>query len=145
MTNGSYTSILTIMPHVSRRILDKRTQELIEDALASLLANLSSSEVKKVFSVLLTDTERLMIAKRVAAAFFIRENVPESKIAEILKLTRLTVSRFMLLIKVGSQETWEFIFKKLERWDRFSTLKQILKETALSALKTFSRGMAGKI
>lgn len=133
------------MPHVSKRKLDVKTKKLLIDALTTLLSNSTHTETDKVLSVLLTGTERLMVAKRVGAALLISESITESEIAESLKITRFTVSKYMLIVKLGDKATWNFILKKLETWHEFTMLKSELKKLGIYALKKFSRGMAGKV
>lgn len=133
------------MPHLSKKKLDKQTHRLLESASISLFSHASSSETKKLFETLLTKTERLMIAKRIGAGFLLKENAPETKISETLKLSRETVSRFDLLMRAQPPENWELIFKKLKKWQEFNALTNVLKEAGIYLLKTFSRGMAGKI
>lgn len=133
------------MPHLSKRKLDAKTERLLNSALFSLFSNLKSSQAERLIRTLLTDTERLMLAKRVGASFLISENVPQNKISESLKLSEETVHKFILIINAGDKSTWEFILGKLKRWQEFSILREALKEAGTYALKKFSRGMAGKI
>lgn len=133
------------MPHLSKRKLDKKTEKLLNDSLFDLFSNLSKSEAQKLLSTLLTNTERLMVSKRVGASLLIGENISESKIADVLKLSTETVYKFTLIIKAGDKTTWDFVLHKLEKWQEFSTLKEALKSASLKALKTFSKGMSGKI
>lgn len=133
------------MPHISKRKLDTKTQKLLFDALSSIFSHLSKAEANKVLPALLTNTERIMIAKRVGASLLLREGSTESEITEALKLSTSTVFKFNLIIKAGDKPTWDFILRKLEKWHEFTILKEKLKEAGTYALKKFSHGMAGKI
>lgn len=133
------------MPHLSKRKLDDKTERLLNSALFSLFSNLKTPQSERLITALLTDTERLMLAKRVGASLLISEGVSQKSISGSLKLSEETVHKFILIINAGDRSTWEFILTKLKRWHEFSTLKEVLKEAGVYALKKFSRGMAGKI
>lgn len=133
------------MPHLSKRKLDNKTRRLLLDAFSSLFSNLNKTKADNLLTTILTDTERLMIAKRIGASLLIREGSTEIEIAQALKLSTATVSKFSLIIRAGDKATWDFILHKLERWQEFIVLKGVLKKAGLAVLKTFSRGMAGKI
>lgn len=133
------------MPHLSKRKLDNKTKRLLLDALSSLFTNLDKTKADNLLITVLTDTERLMISKRIGASLLIREGSTEVEIAEALKLSTATVSKFSLIIRAGDKITWDFILRKLEHWHEFTLLKEVLKKAGLIALKKFSRGMSGKI
>ena len=133
------------MPHLSKRKIETTTKRLLIDSLDSLFTNLNKHDSKKVLSIILTSTEKLMIAKRIGASLLIREGVNELQISDSLKLSRETVYKFNSMIKSGDESAWNFVLEKLERWHEFSTLKEVLKNAGMNALKKFSHGVAGKI
>lgn len=133
------------MPHVSRRKLEGDTQKLIDSALVWTFSRLKGNEVNIIFNCLLTPTERLMLAKRLGMLYLLKEDKEESVIAETLKTTHQTVYRIKLQHQLTSAEESKFIFKKLTNWEEFTVFKNAMQKLALYALKTFSRGMAGKI
>lgn len=133
------------MPHLSQKKLDKETKKVLEEATVFLFSHSSFPETQKLFETLLTKTEQLMIAKRIGAAFLLKESTPEIQISNSLKLSRETVSRFALIMQTQPEQNWEFIFKKLEEWQKFHLLTSSLKKAGEFLLKKFSHGMAGKI
>lgn len=82
------------MPHVSRIKLDKKAERNLIKNLSLILAKIKKEEEMNIFLIsLLTPTERLMLAKRIAIIILLKEGVSESHIASALHVTRVTVSR----------------------------------------------------
>lgn len=102
------------MPHLSRFKLSKKAEEELIKNLELVLTKLSKEEEMKGFLLsLLTSTERLMLAKRLAMAVLIKEGVPESHIADTLHVTRETVSRMQLFLEARGKG-YESAFRKLK-------------------------------
>jgi len=101
------------MPHLSRFKLNKKAEDELIKNLELILAKLSKEEEMKEFLLsLLTSTERLMLAKRLAMAVLIKEGVAESHISDTLHVTRETVSRMQLFLEARGKG-YESAFKKL--------------------------------
>ena len=114
------------MPHVSKRKIEPKIQKYTLDSLTFLLKDLNNiSDTEKFLTSVLSETERLMIAKRVVAAFLLRHNIDSIKIQDLLKLTPATVARLKLWI-LTHKEGFDVIFDKLEKRRRNNTVKEIL-------------------
>lgn len=114
------------MPHISKRKIEPQIEKYIQDSLTFLIKDLNNvQDTEKFLSSILSETERLMIAKRIIAAFLIRHNIESAKIQEMLKLTPETIVRQKLLIKTH-QEGYNAIFSRLEKQRRNEAVKQIL-------------------
>lgn len=114
------------MTQISKRVLDKGVKEDLFDSLYSSLGNLKSNDKVKLFlETTLTETERIMIAKRLVAAFLIRHNVEQNEISNLLKLTPATISKFRMFIKLNSSG-FDLIFNELEKRKNQKLTKQIL-------------------
>ncbi len=74
---------------------------------------------------LLTPTERLMLAKRLAIIILIKEGLPESTIANTLHVTRVTVSRMQLFFEARGQG-YEIALKKLDEEKALQEIKSLL-------------------
>lgn len=133
------------MPHLSRRKLNQKTEKLIGSALVWAFSRLKENEANYVFESLLSPTEKLMLAKRLGIIFLLNENSDETTISETLKVTQATVSRIKFQHKHVSQNSSSFLLHKLNNWHDFNLFKGAIKEIGINALKTFSRGMAGKV
>lgn len=83
--------------------------------LISLTKITKKEEMKTFLDSFLTETEKVMFAKRLATAFLLSQNYPEEKIAEILSVTIPTVSRLRLVLKEklpGYQAAFNLIRKE---------------------------------
>ncbi|HVF68998.1 MAG TPA: Trp family transcriptional regulator, partial [Xanthomonadales bacterium] len=79
------------MPHVSKNKLDKKTEDNLIQTLELVLSKLTKdAEIKGFLLSLLSPTERLMLAKRLAIAMLLKENLPATHIAHTLHVTRDT-------------------------------------------------------
>jgi Trp operon repressor len=94
------------MPHLSSKELDK---ELSEKLFNDLLSILNKSQDKKsmsgVVNELLTDTEKLMLAKRIAIVLLLNSKTPQSSISEILKVSTSTVAKISLKLEMGMYQS----------------------------------------
>jgi len=114
------------MPQVSKRKLDQKVKQDLLDTLSYAIKELKNkSEVDKFLSSALTDTERLMIAKRVVTAFLLDNEVEEKKIGNTLKLTSATISRLKMWINLR-KDGFVLIFSKLEKKSKEDLAKQLL-------------------
>lgn len=83
------------MPHVSRRKLKKKVFAKINDQLAdAVLETASLNELRWFFKELITPTEKIMLAKRLAAMMMLESGFSFSAIERALKITRQTIIRF---------------------------------------------------
>ncbi|OGH11304.1 MAG: hypothetical protein A3B38_00565 [Candidatus Levybacteria bacterium RIFCSPLOWO2_01_FULL_36_13] len=82
------------MPQVSRIKLDSETEKKLIEVLETVVSKIDNKEQMQTFlSSLLTPTEKLMLAKRLAVVVLIKEGLNDSQIANSLHLTRITVSK----------------------------------------------------
>ncbi len=113
------------MSQVSKRILKQEVKKDLLDCLSYILKELKTKkEVDTFLDSALTDTERIMIAKRVVTAFLLNNNVEEKKIADTLKLTPSTISRFKMWIRLR-QQGFDLVFNKLAKKSMENSAKQI--------------------
>ncbi len=112
------------MSHISKKQLDTKTKNSIQNDFKYLLTN--EKNRFEIFNDLLTETERIMLAKRFAVVLLLNKKIPQHIIAEKLKVSKSTVLRlnhdysngrfssFINNIK-KSKEKERDILKKLER------------------------------
>lgn len=104
------------MPRVSTRRLDKNIEQEIVANLDWLVSQLKSEEQANLFlQFVLTREERLMLAKRLAVLFLIHKGYHYSDIAEALKITPATISKFRSVFDVSSAEARTVLQKLDER------------------------------
>lgn len=82
------------MPHVSKQKIPEKLTEQLEEKITSLLSDTSTKNRKKIFKEILTSTERLMIAKRLAIIHLVQKGSPTHEISKLLKVSPSTVARF---------------------------------------------------
>ncbi|PIR79740.1 MAG: hypothetical protein COU25_03775 [Candidatus Levybacteria bacterium CG10_big_fil_rev_8_21_14_0_10_35_13] len=101
------------MPHVSKRKLDKLKEEELVHSFNLVLAKISNEkEMQDFLGSLLTITERVMLAKRLAIAILLKEGISQNRISSALNVTQATVSRMQLFLEVRGQG-YNIAFKKL--------------------------------
>lgn len=123
------------MPHVSRIKLDQKVEEDLIRTLEFVLTKLTKEEEMNGFLLsLLTPTERLMLAKRLAMTILLKENLPDSHISAALKVTRPTVSRMQLFLE-SRGEGFEYALQKLQNEKIVQEFKGALKSLASYAVK----------
>lgn len=132
------------MPHVSRKMVPEETKKVLKEALVFVFSNLKPDEVKKAFSSLLTETEQIMLAKRLGISFLLNENIDDVNIADTVKTTRQTVARIRLQLKAGLAEAKDFLLRRLSSWKRIRILKNTAKQIAISAVKRILRASVGR-
>ncbi len=114
------------MPHVSRVKLDQRIEKDLIKTLEFVLTRLTREEEMNGFLLsLMTPTERLMLAKRLAMIILLKENLSDSHISATLKVTRGTVSRMQLFLEARGKG-YEFALKKLQNEKVVQELKGAL-------------------
>lgn len=113
------------MPQVSKRRLEPQVKKDLLDSLSYTIKELKTkSDVDRFLSSALTDTERLMVAKRVLTAFLLRNSVEEKKISDVLKLTQGTITRLKKWISLR-QDGFNLVFNKLGKRSREYIARQI--------------------
>ena len=113
------------MPQISKRILKPEVKKDLLDSLSYTIKELKTKkDVDSFLSSALTDTERIMVAKRVLTAFLLRNNVEEKKIGDTLKLTSATITRLKMWISLR-RDGFDLLFNKLEKRSRENIAKQI--------------------
>lgn len=118
------------MPHVSFRKLPKQIEEELITNLKVVFRKVNKDEeISELFTSLLSSTEQLMLAKRLAIIALLQEGIAESKISEMLKVTRITVEKMRLFLETKG-EGFRIAVKKLEEEKRLKEFKSSLLELA---------------
>jgi Trp operon repressor len=124
-----------LVPHVSKNKLSKNIEENLTKTLELALARISKEEEIKGFLLsLLSPTERLMLAKRLAIIILLREDLPDYKIAQTLNVTRETVSRIKMLSEIKG-DGFKTAFIKLRNEKLMQDLKSILLDLAAYSVR----------
>jgi len=90
------------MPHVSSKKLDNVISKKLWNQLLKTFKDAGNrSATKVIVSELLTHTEKIMFAKRLAIILFLDKGVPQHVIALELNVSTSTVTRMSLGVEVG--------------------------------------------
>ena len=122
------------MPHVSKKLLDLTTQKQITDTFELVLAKMNKDETNAFLFSLLSETERLMLAKRLAIAVMIRSGVEQDSIVEALCITKETVNRTDLSL-LKRTKGFEIAFKKISEDKIMQEIKNRLLKLASYSIK----------
>lgn len=129
------------MPQISKRKIDSKIEKGLQDSLTYIIKELKTkNEVDQFLSSALTDTERLMITKRVVTAYLLANKIEETQIAQTLKLTNATITRFKMWIKLH-KNGFDLVFKKLQK----KGVEDLGKQVLLKILKYASNAAFGRV
>ena len=114
------------MPHISRNPLGPSAEKELIRTLKIVLTKLTKEEDMDQFLLaLLTPTEQLMLAKRLAMIVLLKEGLPETSIAENLHVTRGTVSKMQLFLEARGQG-YQIGLQVLENEKLMSEVKELI-------------------
>ena len=146
------------MPQVSRRPLNKFLEQRMHEVFWGSLAKLNSKvAVSGFLSDLLTPTERVMLAKRLAMAILIERGWCQDEISHALKVSTATIVRLKSTLRYGGQgyravidqlgkdEAWADLLNGLEKdWDEF-TAGQIGRNWKQSKSEVFQKHLRKRL
>ena len=114
------------MPQVSRIKLDKKAEKQLIDTLELIFSKVSKKdEMNSFLSSLLTPTEKLMLAKRIAVVVLLNEGLNDSQIASSLNITRITVSKMRYFIEARG-DGYKIVHKVLRNENLLKEFKNVL-------------------
>ena len=126
------------MPRVSPRPLKKEIEKEITANLDWTFSQLKSEPVAKDFlEDFLTDEERLMLAKRLAVVYLLKEGFSYGKISEALKITPVTIGKIRLILRLVKPRTLDVLNRMGNRFSLKSAGKDFLE--ALKDLGIFRK------
>ena len=104
------------MPHLSKHDIPKQTRKKIEGELLSLLFSTDSHTAKSLFIEVITETEQLMLAKRVATILMLIDEQSYYRIQQLLGVSVSTSKRIHKLLVSGAFPAIEKkVTKNMER------------------------------
>lgn len=114
------------MPQLSKKPLPYEVKEKILNTLFDSIINIGRRNVVKEFiDNLLTPTEKIMLAKRLAAAYFLEKGCTYKFISKILKLSPTTINTIQReLIKGGGG--YKAVFRLISNTSKLEELMEKL-------------------
>ena len=129
------------MPQVSKRPLSKNIQQNLYSIFWQTLADLkNSADVKEFLTDLLTPTEKVMLAKRLAIALMLIKGYDYASIRSTLKVSPQTIGSVSLWLKYsgsGYRKSIERIMKKQKIADLIKNVENLLQE--IKPERTFTK------
>ena len=125
------------MPQVSKRPLSKNLYSIFWQTLADLK---SSADVKEFLTDLLTPTEKVMLAKRLAIALMLIKGYDYASIRSSLKVSPQTIGSVSLWLKYsgsGYRKSIERIIKKQKIAGLIRNVENLLQE--IKPERTFAK------
>ncbi|MEX0917090.1 MAG: hypothetical protein WDZ90_01005 [Candidatus Paceibacterota bacterium] len=99
------------MPHISKHRVKEKTLKDIDALLIALLRETTPRTRRMVLSEILTDTERLMLGKRLAMLQLIERGISTYHVSNLLRMSPSTVERFESKVRLGK-------YRKTREWLR---------------------------
>ena len=122
-----YANKVDTMPHISSKKLKKEILNKLYDQFGKALEKSARRSGAKFFlSDLLTDTEKIMLAKRFAVIYLLAQGVPTSYIAESLGMSYTTILKMSLKYDIGKYSSLLKTIEK-EKTDIWEILEKILR------------------
>lgn len=122
------------MPHLSQKELDTKTKKRIIETFEMVLGSMNEKEINSFLFSILSETERLMISKRLMTALLLKEGLEQSLIAGTLGITRETVNRIELNFMKKNQG-FEKAFEKIQNDKLMQEFKNKLIKLASYSIK----------
>ncbi|MCR4285685.1 MAG: Trp family transcriptional regulator [Candidatus Kaiserbacteria bacterium] len=116
------------MTHISKKRLTKKTQDGLFTQFVDLTASVKKTEQSKIFEALLTETELIMITKRLAIVLLLLEGRSTYAIAKTLAVSDSTVRLVRGAYRIGHYDSIIAVLRK-KSFDRdafWDTLEKIL-------------------
>lgn len=117
---------LNNMPQISRRQLPQDRLNKVFELFFDLVAEVKSrSQAEKILKELLTPTEKVMIAKRIACFYLFYKGISLSQTAQLLRLSNSTVTYFKHIYENG-KTIQEFLNKRIKKEEIRNFLEDFL-------------------
>ena len=121
------------MPHLSQKSVEARWLGKINELFLAIVSDSKTSHVRKrIIAELLTDTEQLMLAKRIALIAMINAEFSSYTISKRLKVSTATVKRFRKLLD-GS--AFRYIQTQLARVCELAVFWETLEQVSRGGLR----------
>lgn len=93
------------MTNVSAQQIPAKQQDKLLAELVLMTQSCTSKKAEKILTELLSDSEKIMLVKRLAAIIMLAEGVSQYRVAQTLKLSTASVRTYRVDMKVGRYDT----------------------------------------
>ncbi|MCW9054580.1 MAG: helix-turn-helix domain-containing protein [Candidatus Pacebacteria bacterium] len=130
------------MPHVSKKDIDERITQKLDQHFTHLLRNSGSRTRVDIFNELLTETERTMLAKRLGMLLLIRKGYSSYKISQVLGVSPSTAERFSLLEEIGKyKHTSNWMWKQSREGSLEALFESLVNLTFTGRTRSFKKSV----
>lgn len=117
------------MPHISKQKIESKEFNRLYKQLVSIISPKKTAEATQILGDLLTETEQVMLTKRLAAIMMLAEGLSLYKVSETLGLSTSTVDRMNRNYLDGTYSDllgvlWKRKRDKEEFWELISVLSR---------------------
>ena len=128
------------MPHISKIELDQRVNEELGKRLDSLIRDSGSQTRVNMFSELLTETEKIMLAKRIGILFLLKKGLEAGKISEILGISSSTANRFENALQSNKYRyTMQWIWQHSKKGKLHTLLEKLVRLAFIRRTQSFKK------
>lgn len=103
-----------IVPHVSRKILDPNVSKLLNSLLSHAFKDLKKKDVDNVLNILISETERTMIYKRLGIFLLLELGYPVEYISDTIKVTPQTIIRVKMMTNMIPENNKRLLKRRLK-------------------------------
>ena len=114
------------MPHISKQPIEKDYFETLFKELEKLIATTTLKDSAAVLHALLTETEKIMLTKRLAAALLFAKNYSQYQVWNLLKISPSTAQKMYLAFESGHYDSLITILNKKQYSDIWNMLELVL-------------------
>ena len=128
------------MPHISKRKLNEKTVRDLENYITSIIKNTGTKTRTSIFGELLTQTEKIMIAKRLGIILLSKKGYSPYKTSKLLGVSTSTVNRFNNGLKMGRyKHTANWLWKQTDKGSRDALIQSLVALAFTGRTKSFKK------
>lgn len=117
------------MPQISKKYLKEEKLKRIFDIFFGFLSDVKNkTDSEKIINEILTETEKIMIAKRLACFYLLKKNVSAEVISDSINLSTSTVY-YLKQVLDDSINTQKYLQNKIKKEKLNNFIEDILMET----------------
>ncbi len=134
--------MIILMPHISKKKLNNEITEKLEKCMTDLLKNAGSKTRVNIFNELLTETEHIMLTKRIGMLLLIKKGYSAYKISQILGVSPSTAERFSLSSQIGKYKyTTNWVWKHSKDGSIEALLEPLLSLVFTGRTRSFKKSV----
>lgn len=140
------------MTKISRKRLESQVEKRIYEIFSETIVSLDNPQkVEEFFNELISPTEKLMLAKRLAIAILLEKGYTYEDIISVLKVSRTTIQSVSLWYKfrgIGYKKAVDKYINRIKKQDFIDNIEELLLKFSMPAaygsLRYFKKQQEGK-